>query len=382
MRIDVDFLLEETAAELGLDDYGDPSFRDGLEALTDAGPAAMLTPLGEAVFNATIRQALANRLRVTNWHATQLQVPAHESDVGIIIVGLPRTGTTVLSHLLGIDPANRSLRSWEANESVPPPTTATYWTDPRYQRAMTTPRALDQLNPSFRAIHHDSPEEPVECAVALAQHFASVSYSTMFNIASYDRWLVSADLSRAYQYHRQVLGVLDSQCPGPWQLKSPAHGYGMEAVAAIYPKALFVQPHRDPVRSIASACSLTAALSGTFTDHDFRPYIAEHWPELMATILDRVVDYRDRHGDDRFIDLAYHEIVNDPIACVRRIYGRLGRELAPNVETVMQEHLATATPHRYGRHDYSLAEFGLSREPLENRLAGYLDRFDVPREQV
>jgi hypothetical protein len=380
--LDVDSVLEEVAAQVGLDDYGHPSFRDGLDVLNDHIDAARLTPLGDAVFDGTVRRALANRLRVTDWHTTHPEVGAHVPEVAIVVVGLSRTGTTALSHLLGADPANRSLRGWEATESVPPPTTATYWTDPRFDAARTSVSVVDQINPGFKAIHHDEPDEPVECAVPLSQHFASVSFSNLFNVEAYEDWLLAADLTHAYGFHRQVLQVLQSDCPGPWQLKSPVHGYAMETVAAAYPNALFVQPHRDPARCIASTCSLTASLSGTFTDHDFRASIARRWPEILATMLDRIVEFRSRHGDDRFVDLAYRDVVDDPIGCVRRIYARLGRELTPGTEATMRDHLATATQHRYGTHVYSLAEFGLRREQLDERLSRYLDRFDVPREQA
>jgi len=380
--VDVDRVLEEVAAEVGVDDYGHRSFRDGLAVLVDNIGAARLTPLGEAVFDGMVRQALTNRAGVVDWHAAHPEVGAREPEVAIIVVGLSRTGTTALSHLLAVDPSNRSLRAWEANESVPPPRAATYWNDPRFDRARTATSVVDQINPGFKAIHHDEPDEPVECAIPLSQHFASISFSNLFNVEAYDDWLLHADLTEAYRYHRGVLQVLQSECPGPWQLKSPVHGYAIETVAATCPRAVFVQPHRDPARCIASTCSLTASLSGTFTDQDFRPYIARHWPEVLATILDRIVDFRDRHGDGRFIDLEYRQILDDPIGCVRRIYERLDRDLTPGVEQAMREYLVTATQHRYGTHVYSLAEFGLERGPIEERLSAYLSRFDVPRENA
>ncbi len=379
--VDVDRLLEEATLAAGFEDFGHPSFRDGLDTLVDNIGAAHLTPVGEAVLEGTVRQALVNRLRVTAWLADNPAVGAAEPDVAIIVLGLSRTGTTALTHLLGADPANRSLRAWEAHESVPPPRTDTYWSDPRFEQARTAPSIVDRLNPGFKAIHHDEPDDPVECAIPLAQHFASVSLTNLFNVEAYDDWILGADLTEAYRYHRGVLQVLQSTCPGPWQLKSPVHGYAMETVAATYPNALFVQPHRDPARCIASTCSLTASLSGTFTDHDFRPYIARHWPEVLATILDRIVEFRARHGDGRFLDLAYQDIVRDPIGCVRHIYTRLGRELTPSAERSMREHVGRAPQGRYGEHVYSLADFGLTRGPLDERLSAYLARFDVPRER-
>src|SRR6266550_3568938 len=64
----IDRMLVEVSDAIGLDDYGHPSFRDGLEQLiASARSGAQLTPLGEAVLDSTCRAALTNRLRVTDW---------------------------------------------------------------------------------------------------------------------------------------------------------------------------------------------------------------------------------------------------------------------------------------------------------------------------
>ena len=222
----------------------------------------------------------------------------------------------------------------------------------------------------------------MECAIPLSQHFASISLENQFNVDGYVDWLLAADLTHAYDHHRHVLQVLGSDYGGPWQLKSPVHGYAMETVAAAYPDAVFVQTHRDPARCIASTLSLTECLSGTFTDHDFHDRIAQDWPEWLARILDGIGEYRAAHGDDRFVDIAYRDLLEDPIGCVRRIYEAVGRELTAEAEAAMKAHTDEHVQHRFGRHTYSLAEFGLEREPLDERLSRYWDRFDVPREKA
>jgi hypothetical protein len=376
-------MLEQTSEAEGLDDYGDPSFRDGLERLlASARESADLSPIGQGALDAICRSYLRNRLRVTDWHRTHPEVSAARVEVPIIIVGLSRSGTTALSHLLGADPANRSLLGWEAADSVPPPTTETYWTDPRYLAARDEPRALDLMNPEFRLIHEDLPHEPVECAVPLAQHFASLSLSSMFHVPAYDEWLLHTDVTAAYQFHKQVLQVLQSQCPGPWQLKSPLHLYAIETVAKTYPDAVFVMPHRDPAKCVASTCSLARSLSGTFTDADHRAGIAKLWPETLGVMLDRVVQFREEHGDDRFIDFPYQEFLADPVKCVARIYDRIGREMTPDAEAALRAHVANKPQNQHGVHSYSLAEFGLRRDAVDERLAAYYERFDVVREEA
>lgn len=378
----VEQYLDEVAAEVGLADYGHPSFRDGLELMVGNVCSARLNEIGVASFDSTVRQTLRNRLRVVDWHRAHPEVTEAAPDVRIIVVGLTRTGTTALSHLLGADPGNRSLRQWEANDSVPPPTTEGYWSDPRYLAAKESGNLLGLINPRFKAIHHDEPEDPVECAVPLGQHFASISLQSIFNIEGYVDWVTSTDLTHAYEWHRQVLQVLQSRCPGPWQLKSPVHGYGIEAVAAAYPDAVFVQTHRDPARCIASTLSLNECLSGTFTDHDFRSEIAREWPEALSLILDRILDFREAGGEDRFVDLMYTDLLADPIGCVRTIYEKAGQELTPQTESLLRDHTADQVQGKHGRHTYSLAEFDLERGPIDDRLARYWARYDLPREDA
>ncbi len=380
---DVDDILEEVAASVGLDDYGDPSFREGLEQLHDSiTREAGLNAIGAAVFDGTIRAELANRLRVTDWHARDPARSEAPVTAPIIVVGLSRTGTSALSHLLAGDPDNRSLLAWEATDSVPPPTRATYRDDPRFVAARNAPDVLGQLNPGFKAIHHDAPDDPVECLVVLAQHFVSPHFSTMFNVPSYDEWMLATDWSAAYRYHRSLLQVLQSECPGRWQLKSPGHGMGIDYLAPVYPDARYVVTHRDPVRAAASTFSLVRSLSGTFSDEDHDAYIAAHWPVMLGAILDRVLDYRERVGDDMFFDLPYAQLCSDPVGSVHALYEYFDIEWSAVTEQAIRDQAASHRQNRFGSHTYSLAEFGVERADLEQQFARYLDRFDVPREAV
>ncbi|MTA41826.1 MAG: sulfotransferase, partial [Actinobacteria bacterium] len=267
MTTAVDPLLAQ-ASELtgGLADFGDGSFRDGLEIFLQSGAnEGQLTEIGKAALEGMALSNLVNRLNVVEWHRTHPALATSRIDSPIFLIGLPRTGTTALSHLLSVDPANRSLLGWEINQSVPPPTTATYRTDPRFVAAMEAPDMLGMINPEFKAIHHDPPNMPLECATVLGQHFSSLHLSTTFNLPSYMDWIRTNDHTQAYEWHRTVLQVLQSQCPGQWQLKSPVHLIDPSAIAAVYPDARFVLTHRDPVNVIASVCSLVRSLAGTFT---------------------------------------------------------------------------------------------------------------------
>ena len=379
----VDCMLDEISAEVGLDDFGDPSFRDGLErAWASATTQASLSPRGLVVLDDQLRRGLRNRLLVTDWHKRHPELARAPIEKPVFLVGLMRTGTTVLSQLLACDPANRSMLGWEANQSVPPPTRQGYANDSRFEVARQGAGVFDAALPGFKAIHHDPPDQPMECTAVLAQHFLSTLYSTFFNVPDYDAWMLGADARPAYRYHRQVLQILQSEYPGSWQLKSAAHCYFISALHETYPDARFVVTHRDPVKAVASVLSFVESLSGAFSDADHRAYIARHWPMMVETMCTRVLDFRDRNTDAVFYDMPYEQLVRDPVRAVRDMYDSLGRELSDEAAAAMTHHARQHAQHEHGMHEYRLADFGLDRADVEPRFSRYYERFDVPREPV
>jgi hypothetical protein len=178
------------------------------------------------------------------------------------------------------------------------------------------------------------------------------------------------------------LRLLQSRAPGRWSLKSPAHCLAVETLTTVYPDAMFVVTHRDPLRAVASTCSLVRSLSGTFTDADHSAYIIEHWPAMLAGMVGRLDAFREKHPQlrDRFLDVHYADLVADPMACVRRIYRHIGAALSPRVEQAMTAYLADNAQGKYGRHSYTLADLGLDPGALAERFAGYVERHAVPTE--
>jgi hypothetical protein len=380
--LDVDRVLEEVAEENGLDDYGDPSFRTGLDILVESvSREAQPNDIGKAMLDGQVRGSLRNRLRVIDWHKQHPELAAEAVPEPVFVVGASRTGTTALSGLLAADPANRSLLGFEVNDSVPPPQAERYWDDPRFVAAREAPDMLAMINPGFRAIHYDPPDGPMECVTVMAQHFLSAQLVTVFNIPTYHRWMLDADHVSVYRYHKLMLQLLQSGKPGRWHLKSPHHAFSMDALSTVYPDAKLVVTHRDPVRTLASTCSLIVSLSGTFTDADFRDHIAEIWTDTVDLMINRTLDFRDAHPEVQYVEVMYDEFITDPIAAVAGIYGELGRAFTPEAEKAMREMAAREPQHKFGKHTYRLADVGLSREAVEDRFARYYERFPQVRKE-
>jgi len=381
--VDAARLVELASEETGLDDLGAPSFREGLDRFVGAaGDEAQLSDLGIAAIEAQVVTALTNRLRVTDWIGTHPEVLEQRVERPIIVLGLPRTGTTLLSELFHRDPANRSLMRWESLDSVPPPEAATFTTDPRIDAARASAGMMEALNPGFQAIHYEAPDGPTECVAVLAQDFKSLLWECVANVPSYGAWLLTCDQRSAYDYHHRVLRMLQSRAPGRWTLKTPHHCLALDAIVAEYPDARLVMTHRDPVTVVASLCSLVRSLSGTFSDVDQGEYINTHWTEVALTLVDRVMEWRATHGDDRFVDVAYDDLVADPVATVRAIYRHFDEDLGADGEAAMRRYLVDQPRGVRGQHRYDIGALGLDPGALEERFAPYRAHFAVAKEAV
>jgi hypothetical protein len=376
--IDVDEVIDDVAREAGLDEYGDPSFRDGLEVfVASLSEEAGLNEIGQAAAVGQIRNALTNRLLVEDWIAKHPAVDEERIEKPIFIVGMSRSGTTALSHLLTRDPANRSLLGWEAAAPVPPPQPATYASDPRFEAAKADEFGLlHQLNPELVKMHHDPPDMPVECLVPMTPQFLTLSLSLVFPVPSYTRWVIDTDHAPVYRWHEKVLRLLQSGgVRGRWQLKSPQHAIGIEALAAHYPDARFIVTHRDPSTCVASTADMARAFGNTFAHErpgsDYGPL----WADLLVAMGNSLVDFRSQHGDDRFVDVAYRSLTSAPVETVERIYDALGEPLSDQAAAAMRAHVGTAVQHRFGRHEYGWDDLGLNREQLDERFGAYRTRF-------
>ena len=206
-----DDLQAQATEQTGLDDFGDPSYREGLERYCDAlVQEARLNDLGGVALPPALVAALVNRLKVVD-HAKQHPAITEERvEAPVVVIGMFRAGTTFLSHLLDADPANRALLGWESQDSVPPSDPSERRSGPRVDAAQGGVDMLEMLNPAISAIHHEAAVDPTECIAVMGQAFQSISWEALANVPSYAGWWRSSDMTAGYRYHRSVLQVLQS----------------------------------------------------------------------------------------------------------------------------------------------------------------------------
>ena len=375
-------LMAEARQQTGLEDFGPGDFEEGLGVYWESVCSeAKLNDIGAVAVPQLIVSSLANRLRVIDWAARNADVADERIDAPLIVIGMFRAGTTFLSNLLDRDSHNRSLLRWEAGDSVPPPSSATFRSGPRVDAARTSGDLLEQLNPKMAVVHHEEPDGPTECVSVLRQDFKSLLWEAVTNVPAYGEWLRQVDQSSAYHYHRLVLQVLQhGGVRGRWTLKSPHHAIALEALTAVYPDARLVLLHRDPLVLCGSVCSLISTLSGTFSDADHQPYIAEHWTAILELSVDRIESFRAAHPEHPVLDIQYADLVQEPVETVARIYATAGEALHEDARAAMDSYVAADRKKKSGIHRYRLADAGLDEGAVAERFADYLSRYRIPSE--
>jgi hypothetical protein len=379
-------LLETAYRETGLEDFGGDEFREPLRlVLQSLETEARLTLLGRLAARRDLLGLLTNRLRLAEDRKRHPGIAEQCITRPFFIIGLPRTGTTLLHHLISQDPASRAPRAWEVMAPSPPPEAARYETDPRIDDAERKLQWLDWLAPDFKAIHPLGARLAIECIAILSHSFLSSRFHTTYRVPSYQAWLRKQDLRPAYAYHRRFLQHLQWRMRADrWVLKAPAHFYALDSLLAIYPDALVVQTHRDPRAVLGSVASLTLSLQSAFAEPldlaEIGREVAQSWTEGLARAMH--VRHAGTVAPERFFDVRYHELLGDPIGTVRRIYTHFGLTLTAEAERRMRSHLVDHPQHKYGRHAYDLKAFGLDSASLDQHFRSYRVFFAVEPEPV
>jgi hypothetical protein len=383
--ITVGGVLSDARRKMGLSDFGDEGFLEPLEVLVDSiNREAALNPVGHLIIRGRIVGVLANKLVAQDTikqHPEILEIPVQAP---IVVAGLARTGTTMLQRMIAQDPGIRSLASWEAINPAPP-IRNTGKKDPRFAQAAAAAKGLKYMSPGFFAIHPAEPDAPEEEVILLEQSFLTTTPEAMMNVPTYSKWLEEQDHIPAYQALKRMMQYLQWQRPGigkdvRWVLKTPHHQEYFDPLLEVFPNATLVHTHRDPLKTSPSLFSMLTHLQMIFSDDVDPNRVASHWLDKIENMARRTMATRDRVNDKGFVDVSYYDLIRDPLPQVARIYEAAGAELTPEALKAMESSRKVNKQHKYGRHKYSLADFAMTKEDVESRIAPYRTRFNVPYE--
>lgn len=380
--LEIEQLLQAAREQAGLSDFGGDDFREPLQRLVNAlNTEARLNDFGLIRAQMTINSGLVTRLAIVDYLKNHPEVRDEQVVKPVFIVGLPRTGTTALHHMLNQDDGNRTLRLWAAQNPVPPPETASYTTDPRIAKQREGVALTEAFLPGFMATHLLGAEEPDECYMLLNRNFMSVEYSAMFHIPSYANWLYANLCARdSYAWHKLQLQLLQSRHPGQWVLKAPFHQLGLAEILKYYPDAIIVQTHRAPMSLVASGCSFSEVLRRSGSDHIDRAEIGRDWMDMLRIYTHTFEADRARLEPlhpGQFLDLHHDDFVVDPWPGIEAIYRLRGTPLEAGARGAMADWLAAHPRGKHGKHEYRLEDYCISREEVEELFGDYVQRYNL-----
>jgi hypothetical protein len=374
-EMDADQLMAQARRQTGLEDFGPPDFLEPLRILVQCyNTEARLNFIGRMSAKTYLLQLLENRLRVEQDRKEHSSIADQQIQAPLFILGLPRTGSTLLFELMAQNTALRAPLSWEVMLPSPPPRAGSFLTDPRIRKAQRMLDWVDRIAPEFKHIHEVGARRPQECLPITSQAFRSIQFHTTNHVPTYQAWLNAADLTPAYEYHRRMLQQFQAFGPrGTWLLKAPAHLFGIEEIFRVYPDARIVQTHRDPVRVIGSIASHCVSLRQAFSEQLDLENIGSTWCWLWSLGLERTLKFRREHPEleGRFMDLPYEDLTRDPAAAVEGIHERFQIPLSREALDGVRTYLAAHPKGRHGTHRYQLEDYGMDPGRVVARFAGY-----------
>jgi Sulfotransferase family len=373
-------LLARATAATSLEDFGEDSFREGLERLVASATAeARLSQRGAAAFDAMLVDMLSWRLQIEHWYHLHPEIDDQEIVAPLVGLGLPRTGSTALSCLLAEDPAARSIRGWEARYPCPPPETATQLTDARIEQAQRAMQQRNQMFPRMQTMVPSSATSPTECQNFMAYDFKSQLFLPFAQLPSYTEWLIhEANLVPTYRYVKRVLKLLQWRCPPTrWRLKAPTHILFIDALVNVFPDARFWMTHRDIAAVIPSVADLYFEMARAFCDDVDKTYLGRVNVDMWELGLRRLIAFRDGGENRRFFDIHFAPFQRDPFPILAQLYRFIGEEMTDEAQTRMRSWRQNTPRDKHGTHSYAASDFGIDPVRLRQQFRFYSDRFQV-----
>lgn len=375
LELTPEVLLATATERSGLDDFGDPAFRERLDVLCTAlRDEATLSDTGRAMAFEQLAGNLVNRLRLEALIAEHPEIEAIEIERPIIICGLPRTGTTHLHNLLAADPALRYLPYWESLEPLPSPGEDT--PAPRQDRCATGLEIVNASMPEFRRMHDMTVEHAHEEIQLLANDISGMLFETTYYVPSFAAHYKAHDQAPSYAYVKRSLQAMQWLRGGTrWVLKSPQHLEQFPTLAATFPDATFVVTHRDPVEVTLSMMTMICYATRMAVDRPDVAKLTGHWLGRIDDLLAGCVRDREVLPTAQSIDVRFDDFMADERATLADIYRLADQPFGDDVRAAMSDFLTEHPRGRYGGVIYDAADLHLDPAALAERFRGYRERF-------
>jgi hypothetical protein len=377
-RDSFDALHEAAMARSGLSDFGPTDYYEGLHCLLESFDRDVhFTESGVPAAKRQIGGVLVARLlteegwkRHPDYRQQQIKQP-------IVIVGLPRTGTTALHALLALDDRFQGIEAWLTTAPMVRPPRTQWQHDPYYQAYADSRRALMTNMPELAAIHNTGPEDFEESVQLSPQNFVSNKFCGQCAIG-YDAWWFGRSERSSYLRFADTMRLIGLNDSRRWLLKCPSHLFDMESLFAIFPDACVVQTHRDPAEAIPSICSyLDVMRRGIYVGANTKPGLRGPVEAVKWLYATNRSDATRIGRESQFCDVQHRQLTTDPIGTVRRIYAHFGLDLREETIPRLQAWLREQPKEQKGGHSYSAQDFGLHSPALREMYANYIQSYDL-----
>jgi len=372
---DVEALYAKARRSTGLEDFGAPPIEPAMSVLADSlEREAALHRVGCFLMRTHLLDLLKTHLRLVDAWKRQSQEDVESSPIArpIFITGTPRSGSTFLHELLAAEPALRAPRVWEVMFPVTANEPDRGWRDRRVRNAATNLWWFRRLSRGADAVYPMRARTPHECVAIHSYCLMSEEFVSSCRVPTYEVFLRSSDLVPVYQWERRFLQHLQqNQRATRWVLKAPDHVYGLEALFSVFPDAVVIQTHRDPLEVLKSSIHLNWVLRGLYGRLDDPIQLAEREARVLAGMTDRFTRFRDAHPElaERFVDVNYRELTADPLAVINRIYGRCDLTLTSEAAGRSRRLASRRSRYRGRRSIPGLADIGLDDLTLAGLIA-------------
>jgi hypothetical protein len=367
----------------GLYDFGTDAFRPALRVLLSALHADVeLSPVGRMLTSQLVTGLLVTRLRLMRLLDEHPEILDEPVTAPIVVLGLPRTGTTHLHGLLAQAPDLRSLPYWESLEPIPDPTEATARRDDaRRRRCSYALRFQHWVMPLFPLMHEMTADAPHEEIQLLAVDFSTMLFEASYLLPTYRDWYVATDQTGAYRTLRVLLQALQwLRGPKRWVLKSPQHLEQLGPLLRVFPDARIVQTHRDPVRVTTSMCTMAAYGLRMNLAHVDAVAAGHYWAARVERMLRKSVDDRRLVPPAQVLDVHFDAFVADEIGTAERVCAFADVPLSDPARRAMRAYRDAHPPGRHGTIVYRLDDFRLDADERRSALRFYQERFGVADE--
>lgn len=385
LNIELSIEAVQTAASdaTGLDDWGPDDWKERLGVWFDEMNADdNRTNLGRMTLYQDCVRYAKTRLRINALLKEHPEIHDQEIKQPIIVVGLPRSGTTHLVNLIASDQRLRSMPLWEGQEPVPDPKEkpGPDGVDPRWTRCNKIWDSMRTSSPLIASMHPMEPDHIHEELEFMLPDFTSYTLEWISQCPKWRDYYSAHDQTPHYQ-GALLTGLKILQWVKPrerWVLKCPQHLEQLGPLMKTFPDATIVMTHRDPVSVIQSAITMQTYSARMNYKHVDPQWYLEYWHDRVGRLLTASVRDRDLLPSDRTIDVPFHEFMADDVGMIEKIYEVAGLPMTNEARKNLDNYMLAHPRGKAGQVIYDLRkDFDANPAELRKAFDFYADKFPM-----